>query len=232
MSSSRAGFTLLELMLVISIIAIVAAIALPGLMGARKASNEQAAIGSLSAIRAGEQIFKTRGVVDLDADGDGEYGFLQEVCGRVAPRGSAQPVAPGEILTLLLGQTAGGVSRKSGYCFHLFLPSEDAAGGNAIPESDGPAPADPADANAQEVRWICYAWPLSRGNSGDRAFAVSQTNVIYETNNNGANQLYDGLNGGPQTGDEALVPGTTNIDGGFPRGVPAGDGGIWVATAG
>lgn len=233
MKSSLAGFTLIELLLVIAIIAIVAAIALPGLLGARKGSNEQAAIGSLSAIRAGQQIFNTRGIVDVDQDGTGEYGFLQELCGVVVPRGRIDPLGHGEILPEQLGRTTNGVVRKSGYCFHLFLPSNDAAGGDAIPESDGAAAATVGDANAQEARWICYAWPISRGNSGDRAFAVNQTNAIYETNNNGAGQLYDGLNGGPQTGNEALEPGTTDMDGPFPSGGgPSGDGGIWVPAAG
>lgn len=47
MQKSYKGFTLIELMIVVAIIAIIAAIAIPGIMAARRTSNEAAALGNI-----------------------------------------------------------------------------------------------------------------------------------------------------------------------------------------
>jgi prepilin-type N-terminal cleavage/methylation domain-containing protein len=54
----RAGFTLIELMIVIAIIAIIAAIAIPGLLSSQRASNERNASTSLKTITSAQADFR------------------------------------------------------------------------------------------------------------------------------------------------------------------------------
>ena len=54
------GFTLIELMIVVSIIAIIAAIAIPSLLNARKAGNEASAISSLRTLTTVNEQYRTR----------------------------------------------------------------------------------------------------------------------------------------------------------------------------
>jgi prepilin-type N-terminal cleavage/methylation domain-containing protein len=191
------GFTLIELMIVVAIIAIIAAIAIPGLLRARIASNETAAIGTLRTLSTSEAQFQSSAIVDVDTDGTGEFGFLQELAGTAlyrtgppaAPALSTQPASPA-FITSVLGSTAEnaataeGVAGKSGYQFLVYLPN-GALGGVAIPEPSGAIPpeGDTTNCNVQEVRFACYAWPASIGNSGNRAFVVSQQGEVFATAN-------------------------------------------------
>jgi len=72
----RAGFTLIELMIVIAIIAIIAAIAIPNLIEARKAANEAAVIGSMRTVVSAQLQFRDG---DLDMDQTPDYGTIAQL---------------------------------------------------------------------------------------------------------------------------------------------------------
>lgn len=56
----RAGFSLIELMIVITIIGVIVAIAMPNLFESRKAANEASAVSTLRAISSAQELYNSR----------------------------------------------------------------------------------------------------------------------------------------------------------------------------
>lgn len=219
----KKGFTLIELMIVIAIIAIIAAIAIPSLLRSQMSSNETAAVGTLRTLVASQAQFRGAAVVDQDSDGTGEYGYFQELTGSAVPRTVAGQVPTvvraGEYITQVLGivDAASGTASKSGYHFYMYLP--DGAGAN-IPETNPLPGGVAADGNAQETRFICYAWPLTYDSSGKRCFVVNQQGEVFAARNVDAAgaAFYNGTAATP-AGDAAIWDGfatTTDLSGPFP----------------
>jgi len=80
----KAGFTLIELMIVIAIIAIIAAIAIPNLLRSRMTANEGSAIGSMRTVTSAEQQYQSAAIEPM-ASGMGAYGDLDELAAEVPP---------------------------------------------------------------------------------------------------------------------------------------------------
>ena len=74
-----AGFTLIELMIVVAIIAIIAAIAIPNLLRSRMSANEANASGSLRTISTSQSSFQTAAFIDNDGNGEGDFGTLAQL---------------------------------------------------------------------------------------------------------------------------------------------------------
>ena len=222
-------------MIVVAIIAIIAAIAIPGLLRARIASNETACIGTLRTLSTSQAQFQSASIVDQDGDGTGEYGWMQEMSGTTGFRDaagalSAIPTTPA-FITSVLGTTANGnngIASKSGFSYQMWLPTElGPATGELSPP---PTFLIPDDANGQEVRFACYGWPSSLGNSGNRAFVVSQQGEVFATANKD-NQDLNGTVTMPTPGDAFVAAAgedPTNLEGQFVTGVPATDTFLWL----
>jgi hypothetical protein len=110
-----------------------AAGAIPKLLSARLSANESAAIASLRSISSAEAQLQSSGAVDVDRDGVGEYGTLDELCG-------VPPI-------LNWRDVHDGICTRGGYHFVVFLPGKrDVSAGEA--ETRWIAYAWPVDAGA------------------------------------------------------------------------------------
>jgi type IV pilus assembly protein PilA len=144
MISDTRGFTLIELMIVVSIIVIIAAIAVPNILNARLLSNEADAIGALRTLSSAQMNFQGSASTDNDNDGTGEFGRFVDLV-------NATP----EFIDSSLGS-----GQKSGYLFTVTLPP---------------------NVNDAEIMWEATAFPINKGNTGNRSFYIDESGVLRGT---------------------------------------------------
>ncbi|MHC5037014.1 MAG: DUF2950 family protein [Planctomycetota bacterium] len=207
--------------------AVGAALFLPlRMVESRTGANEASAIGSLKAICVGQEQFKNAVSVDLNMNGVGEYGFLQELGGTSAcrtPGGLDGPTyAASPFIPRILGiADPSGKVTKSGYHFRVFLPGKDAAvnTGREVPAGDK------TTAARQEISFCAYAWPVAWGKTGRRVFFINEMGQVFTT----IAPMYSGDNGPPAQAAFSPKGGNPkNLDAPVADGEEGSDGNMWM----
>lgn len=225
MHTDRAGFSLIELLIVIAVIATISAMIIPNFLSSQASANEAAVVSTLKTISTAQVTFKTRVVVDRDLDGEGEYGYLAELSGATPPRGLAQPIKP-IILSHTFQSIANRNANTSGYLFQMSLPQQDGSAATEA-ETGGEDPATPSHSETAEAVWVCYAWPKVKGSTGSRVFVVNQAGDVLQSNNDSETQRYSGDVNGPLP--DAAFTEPARITSHLAVNTNGNDGGIWKA---
>ena len=219
MRRSDCGLTLIEMMVVIAVLATLAAITMPNLIASKERSHEIAAVALLRTLVTVQAQFKQTSKLDVDGDGDAEYGGFVELSGAAAGR-LANPVAPG-----MLSRAAGTLNAdsemvRSGYVFRLYLAQADGTGISENPDGTWPAG---VDTRLSELMWCAYAWPLQYGRSGSRTFFCNQSGLVLATDD----PRYDGPGACPEEITSGAAFESPGVDGIPARGIAGQDGNVW-----
>jgi hypothetical protein len=160
---------------VLFLVGTAAALYVPRWASERVRANEDLAVRTLQTLLSLEKGFQSKGILDADKDGVGEFGLLGEVLGEFSNRISPLPPKSEAVPRQLLFRSTG-VLVRDGYCFTVYLPARD---GGVVHETTS----EDASANDAERYWIAYAWPKWHGKTGRRVFVLDAHGTIRAMSN-------------------------------------------------
>ena len=100
----------------------------PAKQKSRRHANEAAAIRTLLNLSSSQAQTQASGVIDVDRDGMGEYGYFAEMAGTINLRGSGKKLGPSRItppvLSKVFGRVRSATVMRSGYYFRIYLPNK------------------------------------------------------------------------------------------------------------
>ena len=220
MRSATAAFTLIELMVVVTILAIIASIAIPSMMSARSTANEKSVIATMRAIVTAQQLAHTNAMIDLNRNGQGEGASLPELAGAQVLRGSSSVLRPAYLSASFGDLDSDGYASSHGFYFALYLP--DASGDGVI---GAPASFASVNADLSEHCWTCVAWPINRATQGYATYFVNQNGDILCSRD----ARYSGKTSVPPPACALAGVAPNHIDANaLAVGVPGADGNTWV----
>lgn len=149
-TSHSAGFTLVELLIVVAVIGIVSAISVPAMLRARRSGNEAAAIGSLRSLNSAESSYAAAG----------RGGFSPTLAALAAP-------CPGSDVGFISPDLSTDPTIKSGYTITMAASASAALG-----------PIDCNGVPTQTAYYVT-AVPVSAGVSGLRGYASTAAGTIF-----------------------------------------------------
>lgn len=196
--TTKKGFTLIELMVVIAIIAVLVAIAIPGLLSSQRSSNERNASASLKTLATAETIFRSN-----DRDGNRINDFWTgDVAGLFSMTSAAVPGsgdAPIKLIELSVASADsnplgagdpdtpkenagidafGTHSPKAGYWYFSLVSDSSLPGGaTAIYAQDTDGSGDLVH-NTSRFGFVAY--PDAMGASGKLCFILNEQNTIFK----------------------------------------------------
>ena len=150
-----AGFTLIDMLFVVSLIGLLASLAIPGLMRARGAAQASSALGTIRVINSGELSFAI-------SCGLGFYSADLPTLG-IPPPGSSESFLSEEL-------TTGPTVMKSGYTLSLA----------GTPAPSAPAACNGVGAGSTAPAYAAVADPLDPSSSVPRFFGTNSDGVIFE----------------------------------------------------
>lgn len=154
------GFTLIELMIVITLIAIIVAIAIPSLLESRKRANESAAVASLHKIATAETRYRELYSQPATAPNPDAptYAFIADNGNSMPPFQPRSLITVGLLDGFQPDPLANPLVTRQGYRFYGRQSANNSLWSYA---------------------WLACAWPMMSGTTGDMRFATNHTGVIY-----------------------------------------------------